>query len=284
MFDVVVIGRTVWDHWLIDASDLRPGNLDAYGGPGANVAVHLAGLGLRVALVSVLGTDARSDEYRRHLSSVGVDCRYVASSNGRIATCEISPGKHYGWVGDNIGLPSDVVPWADILPWTRAVFCAEVTRGLEPGVFAGHSYWSPQLALRRPAEFEFAEVQSGWRAAFFNKGEAELLSLHFGAPFDVLSRESPETTWLVTNESSPTTTSVGEIRRNYAVPKTKVRVSIGGGDAFAAAYCAADLKGYGQEEAVRLGHALAREVVAQVGCQLEPRVVRSVATRLRYGV
>lgn len=85
-FDVLVVGPTERDLLFVAKSGaLAPGSTIevkevpvTLAGSGANVAVALARLGLRVGLVTAVGRDARGDEILRELAAEGVDTSLTA--------------------------------------------------------------------------------------------------------------------------------------------------------------------------------------------------------------
>lgn len=85
-FEVIVVGPVARDQ-LFRTKASAPGFGETIevkevpvtlAGSGANVAVALARLGVRVGLVSAVGRDARGDEVLRELAAEGVDTRLVA--------------------------------------------------------------------------------------------------------------------------------------------------------------------------------------------------------------
>lgn len=85
-FDVLVVGPVVRDHLFVTKAEAP-----AYGqvidvkevpvtlaGSGANVAVALARLGLKVGLVTAVGRDPRGEDVLRELSKEGIDTGLVA--------------------------------------------------------------------------------------------------------------------------------------------------------------------------------------------------------------
>ena len=281
VFDVAVLGRTVWDDWQLPIRDLRPDNMDFYGGPGANVAVHLANLGLRCTLVTALGSDRTARLYEDYLTSLGVDLTFAVRAEEPQARCLITPQKKYTFIGDNVGFP-DISPdnVEAAVTYSRAVFCAEITGGLAPSKIQGPAYCSPQLSIfLENTNFDF-EADYGWTAVFLNKKEANTLARRVGfSCYRYLAGHSG-TKWITTNEALPTRVQTKGRCSFYAVPRADVRISIGGGDAFAAGYCFADLMGLGERSAIELGHALATNVITNVGCQLSTENVRQIASGL----
>lgn len=282
MFDIAILGRTAWDDWVIPNQNLRSDNLDFFGGPGANVAAHLANLEFRCTLVTVLGSDRRSRIYEEYLTSLGVDLSFAARSSGPLARCRITPGKTYTWINGKPEFPeTDPEQIQEILACSRAIFWSEGVVSLEASMLPELAYWSPQLALSLRMEHCRSLAQYNWRAVFLNAKEAALFAHETGKTISRLSVSNRATKWIITNEQSPTLIIQNGISTYYKVPKANPKISVGGGDAFAAGYCAADMRNWGEAAAVELGHALAKAVVSQVGCQLSVNTARKIATDFR---
>lgn len=274
-----------WDDWVVPTRDLRPDNLDCFGGPGANVAAHLASLGFRCTLVTVLGSDHRSRMYGEYLTGLGVDLSFAARSSRPLARCRITPGKTYSWVDNQPEFPEiNRERVQEVLSCSRAIFWSEGIAGLEAPMLPEFAYWSPQLALTLRLERCLSIARYNWRVVFLNRKEGALLAHETGQTLSQLSAASPATQWIITNEDSPTLVLRGSsIASSYRVPKASVNVSVGGGDAFAAGYCAADMRNWGEAAAVELGQTLAKAVVSQIGCQLSASTVRDITANVRCG-
>jgi ribokinase len=83
-WDVVVVGGVSTDYLVKGQKLPTPGEslqgdlfLEVAGGNGANKAVAVARLGVRVALVARVGTDDRGKALVKHLQAEGVDTRYI---------------------------------------------------------------------------------------------------------------------------------------------------------------------------------------------------------------
>lgn len=273
MFDVAVVGRTVWDDWVLPSSPYALGPTAQYGGSGANIAVHLAHLGLRVTLVTAIGNDERSRRYAEYLDGVGVDLSLAVQSEAPLARCRITPQKHYDWVGGRMGFPE--FPQGHELALrsktAAAVYCDMAPSGSV--ALPQACFWVPQLYLSSLRKFDPA-VWSAWRLVFLNSSEARQLEAISNSTVAGVASAFPGTSWIVTNEGAPTVVARGERISRFKVPPTASLVSIGGGDAFAAGVCAGDIWGWPEGKSVRLGHALAKRVVGQVGCQLPRKAIR----------
>jgi sugar/nucleoside kinase (ribokinase family) len=119
---------------------------------------------------------------------------------------------------------------------------------------------------------------------FMNRKESVQASSIAKATTGWLGGDFPHIKWIVTNEDQPTEVTHAGAMVSYSVTPVECRVSVGGGDAFAAGVCAGDLRGWLEKDAVRLGHALAGRVVSQLGCQLPAKVVHQLAEEGDFAV
>src|SRR5687767_1786834 len=83
-WDVVVVGSCNTDYLIRGGKLPAPGETsqgeefyEGPGGKGANQAVAAARLGVRVALVTRIGNDARGDDFAKRLAAEGVDTRHL---------------------------------------------------------------------------------------------------------------------------------------------------------------------------------------------------------------
>jgi len=269
MFDVAVLGRTVWDDWQLPQSSLDVN--DCFGGPGANVAVHLAQLGLNCTLVTSLGTDEYSSIYRERLILAGVDLSFAIEREGPLPRCKIWLGKRFEWM-DGYSAMSSIgdLPVIEAILASHAVYFSDfpVAR-LGSTALPSKAYCAPQFSLfadDSEAERIFAKA---WRSVFFNRKEADRFESQLQVKLILSPFSTRRINWVVTDEDKPTTVINNGTIFKFRVPETICLSSIGGGDAFSAGYCAADFLGLDMFESVKLGQSLARKVVAKIGCQLE---------------
>ena len=276
-FDFAVVGRTTWDTWVAPPRRVRPASLDNFGGSGANVAVAFGQLGLRCLLVTEIGEDVIGGLCRKHLA---LYCQLSSLSRSAHETShlEISPGKSYRWLSAGNGLfevlQSDIAQLAD--QCSRALLVEPVVNS-HLRIESGFAYWLPQLTLRVNPEAVRWLLPIPWLAVFLNSKEAGQLEELAGCDLLTLSRELPTRAWVVTDESSPTSCYSNGIRRHFPVDGAgECVLSVGGGDAFAAGFAAADLGGRPFSECIELGHQLAQGAIGQVGCQLSDGTVQAV--------
>lgn len=269
-FEIAVIGRTVKDEWNIPSGMLSEN--DFYGGPGANVAFHLSLLGIKCTLVTVFGTDDFSRLYRKRLLETGVDLSFSVELNAPLPCCKIWPGKHFEWQHGQFCM--DTVGKAriqDAISCSYGVYFADyIATNIDFGHFCRRLYCSPQRSLFNDCYESHHIFNKAWDAVFFNKKESIKFQEDLKIHIDVIAAINNYTNWIVTNEEYPLYIYKGNHKKLFKVPHTAYVQSIGGGDAFAAGYCAADIREKDQGKAVLLGLTLAQKVVSQIGCQLDP--------------
>ncbi len=124
--DVLVIGEA-----LIDVVTTAEGVTEHVGGSPANVAYGLARLGVRTALLTTIGEDARGEMIRRHLESAGVEILPQSVTPWRTSSATASL--------DATGSASydfDIrweLPETDALPSADLVHVGSISAFLEPG-------------------------------------------------------------------------------------------------------------------------------------------------------
>lgn len=280
-FDVAILGRTVWDDWegQIGVSG-RTRVTDCFGGPGANTAVLLAQLGLSCTFATCLGSDIRSSLYRERLESVGLDLSFAVIQASPLPACKITPGRGFSWFANDNGFSAlGLIDYEAAVACSKAVIAVEypLERIIGLGI-CSQTFISPQLALSLRTGESGLVAGFPWKVVYLNRKEARRVEKDLGRSIRELSRRWPLTTWITTDEAQPTRVNRGPHETSYAVPTVDCQLSIGGGDAFAAGYCAAKLKAWDDRRACGLGHRLAGAVVSQIGCQLEGAEVRELAS------
>lgn len=282
MFDIGVIGRTVWDDWQYENAILRSANLDNFGGPGANTAVTLANLGLSTTFASVFGFDDNSKAYLGYLADK-VDLKYSAKDSIPLPILRITPHKNFYWVNNNQGFfEKEQISVQEMSKSCNSLFFVEPNFTLDGLILPEKIYWSPQLTLF--INKEIAKILCGikWRAIFLNKKEKMQIESLTGNSIFNLSRKYKSTLWIVTNGPKPT--MVYSKGNNFAFPvkKTNGNFPVGCGDAFAAGYCAADLLGWELDKAIKFGHKLANRVLNHVGCQISRIDAKNIFESFSY--
>lgn len=282
-FDFAVTGRTVWDEWVCDPELLRPNGLDQFGGSGANIATTIAHASGSCTFASVFGSDARSVSYVEYLSGI-LDLSLSARKQGALPRCAITPNKAFEWMDREL----DPLNGAE-LDIALALGSAKAMVLVEPHMhhdFSGCGvplYWSPQLALTLCEAQTVRLLDNPWSAVFLNAMEATHLERISGRTLPSLSRDNPRCCWVVTNGPDPTEVYSNGDRAVYETMKSDSQFAVGCGDAFAAGFCIGHCSDWGPDKAVELGHRLAHEVLAHVGCQLDRDRVLSALRAVRAG-
>ena len=252
------------------------------GGAEANVAAACARLGLRTAWISALPANPWGDRIRRELAGHGVDCGYVRMTDGtRVGVYFLEygvPPRPVRVLYDRrdsafARLTAAQVDWEPVRR-ARLVHLTGITpalgespRGLveralaeAPTVSFDVNYratlWSPAEA-RAFLEPVLARV----RYLFIGQAEAHTLFGFTGAPeqmLDGLARLAPKATIsLQRGEEGSTVLDGGRHFRPTRRPAVQMVDPIGAGDAYAAGFLWATLRGRDLQEAVDAGTAVA---------------------------
>ncbi|MEW2270295.1 carbohydrate kinase family protein [Streptomyces sp. SID685] len=292
---IAVTGSIATDHLMVYpgrfADQLIRGSLDKVslsfladeleirrGGVAANIAYGLARLGLRPILVGAAGRDFA--EYRERLEAAGVDADSVLISRTRhtarfVCTTDADQNQIATFYAGAMSEAREL----------RLAPVAERVGGLDLVVIAPDD---PEAMLRHTDEcralgFSFAadpsqqlarldrratrRLLAGAEFLLTNEYEAELLKQRSGwTEAQVLSRLG---TWITTRgaEGVRIARAGAEPLAVPAVTADRVVDPTGVGDAFRAGFFAGHSRGWPMTHAVRLGCALATEVLGAVGSQ-----------------
>ncbi len=256
-------------------------------GAEANVAVHLAALGLRTVFASRVGDDPFGEMIRGRLEDAGVQALLETSADAPTGVYFKDPGAtgtrvHYYRAGSAASTMDESI-WA-AAPAARLVHLSGITPALSPSC-AG--LLSAALS-RRPATISFdvnyrarlwpteiaapalAEAANQADIVFVGQDEAETL---WGTPTPAAVRALlPEPKILVIKDGGIGVTAFesGDVTFEPAVP-VEIVESVGAGDAFAAGYLYGFLTGRPQAERLRIGHRLAANALrtaADVGAPI----------------
>jgi 2-dehydro-3-deoxygluconokinase len=252
------------------------------GGAEANVAAACARLGLRTAWISALPANPWGERIRRELTSHGVDCAYVRMTDGaRVGVYFLEygvPPRPVHVLYDRresafARLTAAQVDWEPVRR-ARMVHLTGITpalgesaRSLVERALAEASTVSFDVNYRAtlwsPAEARaFVEpVLARVRYLFIGQSEAQTLFSLTGAPEQVLAalaRLAPKATIsLQRGEEGSTVLDGGRVLRPTRRHVVQMVDPIGAGDAYAAGFLWAVLRGSDLQEAVDAGTAVA---------------------------
>jgi 2-dehydro-3-deoxygluconokinase len=252
------------------------------GGAEANVAAACARLGLRTAWISALPANPWGDRIRRELTGHGVDCGFVRMTDGaRVGVYFLEygvPPRPVRVLYDRrdsafARLTAAEVDWepvrrarlvhlTGITPALGEAPRALVERALAEAATVSFdvnyraTLWSPTEA-RTFLEPVLARV----RYLFIGQGEAQTILGFTGTPeqtLDGLARLAPKATIsLQRGEEGSTVLDGGRLVRPTRLPTVRMVDPIGAGDAYAAGFLWATLRGRSLQEAVDAGSAVA---------------------------
>jgi len=252
------------------------------GGAEANVAAACARLGLRAAWISALPANPWGERIRRELTGHGIDCAYVRMTEGARAGVYFLeygvPPRPVRVLYDRrdsafARLTAAQVDWEPVR-LARIVHLSGITPALGE---APRSLFERALAEAATVSFDVNYRATLWSPAearaflepvltrvrylFIGQGEAQTLFGFAGSPeqtLDGLARLAPKATIsLQRGEEGSTVLEGGRLVRPSLHPVVQVVDPIGAGDAYAAGFLWATLRGRGLQEAVDAGTAVA---------------------------
>jgi 2-dehydro-3-deoxygluconokinase len=277
-FDVCCVGETMVvfapdpPRPLAGAEQVRRG----IGGAESNLACYLAGLGLRVGWASRLGADPFGGYVRAGLTAAGVDCSLVETDPQAptgVYFKDPGAGVHYYRRG-SAASRLDRSVWAAVAgPGARYVHVSGITAALSDTCADLLRY----LLTDRPVPGARISFDVNYRPALWSPGRAgpvlaglaDRADLVFvgldeaaalwgcGTPDDVRAvLAAPE--HLVVKDGAVGATGYGPDGRVFVpAPPVAVLEPVGAGDAFAAGYLFACLRGLPDEARLGIGHRLA---------------------------
>lgn len=292
--DVVILGRIGYDLYSEEPGVRLPEvrRFSRYlGGSSANMAVGLARLGARVAIISALGTDALSDFLIGFLNQEGVDTTRVQRKPGflpSLCLTEVMPPDRFPQVfyrHDAVDTLLETAPGdLDVLSGARMF----ITNGTS--LCAPPSREATYRALER-ARASGAQVvfDVDFRAMSWKSPEEAGLAARLALPYiDVLIGNQPELMLVAGTQDLDSATAklrgsgagvlvskLGEQgTRVFAggqetfLPPYRVEVctTIGAGDGFASGFLYGLLQGLPMEECLHHGNAAAAIVVSRLSC------------------
>ncbi|MGN5734790.1 MULTISPECIES: sugar kinase [Arthrobacter] len=243
------------------------------GGAESNVALHLASLGHRTAWVSQLGDDALGRRLSRQVSNGGVDLQWMSiHPTAPTGVYFKDPGKgvQYFRTGSAashmgpemlVGLPLEEAAYVHVSGITPALSasCAALIDGVVervrqlPGKLSFDVNHRQALWGERDAAAQLLQIAAKADIVFVGLDEAFEL---WGTRTPQEVREllpGPETLVIKDGDVGATAFCDGERYFVAAIPTEVVEV-IGAGDAFAAGYLSACLRGLSPAEQLRCGH------------------------------
>jgi 5-dehydro-2-deoxygluconokinase len=246
------------------------------GGFAGNVATGLARLGVRTAIVSRVGAEAHGDYVRTWLAAEGVDVRFLATDpywQTPPTFCEVWPPDRFpitfyrkptapDWQLAPEDFDADEVAGAPLLYATGTALAQSPSRETTLAALRAHRGttifdldWRPSL-WDRPGEFPALAAEAARLADIVIGNEEEVEAARFGeVPVLVVKRGERGATVFEGDEETD-------------VPGFPVEVvnGLGAGDAFAAAFGQALLRGEPIVAAVRRGTVAGAIVASRLGC------------------
>jgi 2-dehydro-3-deoxygluconokinase len=250
------------------------------GGAESNVACHLAGLGVRSAWVSAVGEDPFGRALLAEIGSAGVDVSLVAVDPGRPTGLYIkesgaqgSPVRYYRTGSAASAMGPELVRGLDLSP-VRLIHLSGITPALSDSCLD-----LVRALLTAPRAGRLVSFDVNWRPALWTgRDPAVLTELAALADIVLTGDDEAETVWGTGNpgtlrerlpgpsalvvkhgERGATLIERGEHGADRApvfAPALRVEVvePVGAGDAFAAGFLAATLRGDAPETRLRCGH------------------------------
>ncbi|WP_082717090.1 PfkB family carbohydrate kinase [Microterricola viridarii] len=265
------------------------------GGAESNVAAGLARLGVNAEWFSRLGADPLAERILAELRERGVDTRRVAIDDGRPTGLYFkdqgsgSSRVHYYRKGSAASAlaPADLAGLA--LERRRLVHVSGITAALSASCDALLQH----VIVQRATSAATVSFDVNYRPTLWSVAEAapRLLELSRAADIVIVGRDEAETLWgttdaasvralipdaaeLVVKDAEFGATQFDASGATY-VPALRVDVveAVGAGDAFAAGYLAAWLRGADTATALRLGHVMAGYTLGAISdiVELPPR-------------
>jgi ribokinase len=277
--DLLVFGDTSIDNFyevdklpnVNEASDVIK-NRRFFGGMGANTAVVANKLGLKVGLVSVIGTDA--DDYRKYMEAQGINLFLKGIFGDTTKSMFFKTNQDqisFFYKGVNEFL-DDFDPDAEFgrtLPKDpRVVFMGRTYLGMQERVVQLYNT-RPKVYNPGYGSFKFEKITKTFRYVM-NQSEVVILNHHElkhlqKAGFKMTSR--PGQTFIITRGATGASVFAKNTRVDAPAYQTNVVDASGAGDAFNAGFICARLRGFDIYESVKLGNATASFIVEEWGCQ-----------------
>ena len=278
--DLLIFGDTAIDYFyevdrfpkLHEASEVKFGR-KFYGGMGANTAVMANSLGMKVGLMSVIGTDA--EDYRTYLENLGIKL-YLKGIFG-----DTTRSMFFKNNGDEVSFfYKGVTEKLDemniekefglsIFKRVDTVYMARTYLNLQKQVIKHYKekvkVYNPGYGVfafeKIPRDFE--KIIRNVNVLILNKHELEHLE-KLGLKLKKI--KGPELI-IITKGGRGCSIYTRKTEVDVASYKTKLVDASGAGDAFNAGFISALIRGYEPYDAVKIGNATASFVVEKWGCQ-----------------
>ena len=292
--DVVILGRIGYDLYAEDHNvplkEVR--RFSRYvGGSSANMAVGLSRLGLRVGMISCVGTDPLSDYVVEYLEHEGVATRFVQRKAGYVCSLsltEVSPPNHFPQVFyrdrpadtqvEVSGPEQEFIESARLFVTNGTSLCASPSRE--------STYRALESARRAGVQVAF---DVDFRASSWSGPQEAGLYARLALPFIHTLIANPEEICMVADETDAGRavtrlrnqgvplvvakmgsegTRATSLVESVFLPSFPVQVvsTIGAGDGFASGFLYAIFRGFPLSEALRYGNAAAAIVVSRLMC------------------
>jgi pseudouridine kinase len=278
---ILCAGAALWDIIARAEAPLHPGADEPgrierrMGGVALNVALALAGNGVRAALLTALGRDSQGDRLVAALEARGVDCAHVtrtADPTDTYLAVEDAGGELFAAVADCAGLEragaAVLAPLRDgrlgdaARPWPGTlVIDGNLPAAVLEGLAGDPAFAAARLAFVPASPGKAARLACALglgRALFYvNRREAEVIC---GADFPDAGAAAEA---LVARGARPVAAAgpEGVVRR--APQPVAARSVTGAGDSFLAAHLAAEARGLGPEAALAAAVSAAARHIAR---------------------
>ncbi len=277
--DVLVFGDAAIDDFYEVGSLPRINNSadvsswrEFYGGMGANTAVVSRSLGLRTALVSVIGADAKGEGYRKYLQNLGIDLRLKRILNGDTTRSMFfkEDGRQISFFYKGVTEKMDELEFdKGLIHRASCIYMARTYLNLQKRV----SYASRnRFLVYNPGygvfDFEsvpkkFYQILKNVNVLVLNDHELRHLKT---IGFSISHRLGPSV-FIITRGEKGTISYSNGVQMTVPVYKTDSVDASGAGDAFNAGFIAAHLRGFETHDAINFANATASFIVEKWGCQ-----------------
>ncbi len=241
-----------------------------YGGMGANTAVVATNLGLKVGLISVIGSDA--EDYLEYMKRRGVRLLFdeVLGDTTRSMFFKVRGGGiSFFYKGvtsrmDELKVKEEHIRLSKCVYMARAYLrLQETVSNLCKNKFLVYNPGYGVFKFQEKIPSSFYRILKNTNVLILNEYEVEHLK-KMGFKLDL--KLGPKV-FLITRGAQGCNIYSTEVEIKVPAYKTQVADTSGAGDAFSAGFIAAQLKDFDLYESVRVGNATASFVVEEWGCQ-----------------